>query len=67
MWKKEKMLVASIFSFSNNVFKRLLSQGHEKSGLCGKELMHMQKFSAQFGRAFQLHEFAKNLHSQFDG
>ena len=25
--KKEKMLVTSIFSFSNNVFKRLLTQG----------------------------------------
>ena len=26
--KKEKMLVTSIFSFSLNVFKRLLTQGH---------------------------------------
>ena len=28
--------VTSIFSFSHNVFKRLLFQGHYKSGLCGK-------------------------------
>ena len=27
LWKKEKMLVTSIFSFSHNVFNRLLSQG----------------------------------------
>ena len=32
------MLVTSIFSFSHNVFKRLLLQGREKSGLCGKGL-----------------------------
>ena len=29
----------------HNVFKRLLSQGHLKSGLYGKELMHLQKVS----------------------
>ena len=32
------MLVTSIFSVSHNVFKRLLLQGCQKSGLCGKEL-----------------------------
>ena len=32
------MLVTSIFFFSHNVFKRLLSQDRLKSGLCGKEL-----------------------------
>ena len=32
------MLVTSIFSFSHNVFKRLIFQGHQKSGLFGKEL-----------------------------
>ena len=37
--EKEKMLVTSIFSlFSHDVFKRLLSQGRLKSGLCSKEL-----------------------------
>ena len=28
LWKKEKMLVTSIFSFSHNVFKSLLSKVH---------------------------------------
>ena len=28
LWEKEKMLVTSIFSFSHNVFKSLLFQGH---------------------------------------
>ena len=32
------MLVTIIFSFSNNVFKKLLSQSCYKFGLCGKEL-----------------------------
>ena len=32
------MLVTSIFSFSLNIFKRLLSLGRLKSELCGKEL-----------------------------
>ena len=27
LWKKEKMLVTSIFSFSLNVFERFFSQG----------------------------------------
>ena len=39
MWEKEKMLVTSIFSFSHNIVKRLLSQGRQKSGLCGEELI----------------------------
>ena len=34
--EKEEILVSSTFYFSNNVFKRLLSQGHLKSGLCDK-------------------------------
>ena len=37
-WEKEKMLVTSIFAFSNNVFKSLLSQDRENQGLFGKEL-----------------------------
>ena len=35
---KGKMLVTSIFSFSHNSSKRLLSQDLSMSGLCGKEL-----------------------------
>ena len=33
--KKEKVLVTSIFSFSHNVLKRLLSQTRQKVSLCG--------------------------------
>ena len=32
----ENIVVTSIFSFSQKVFKRLLSKGCYKSGLCGK-------------------------------
>ena len=31
-------LVTSNFSFSQSVFKRLVSQGRQKVSLCGKEL-----------------------------
>ena len=34
----------SIFSFSHNVFKWLLSQGRLKSGLCGKKLNKLCAF-----------------------
>ena len=36
---KGEMLVTSILSFSNTVFKMLFTQGHQKLGLCGKELI----------------------------
>ena len=38
MMKVDLGRVASIFSFSHNVFKSFLSQGSQISGLCGKEL-----------------------------
>ena len=44
-WENEKMLVISIFSFSLNVFNRLFTPGHLKSGLCGKELIVMVEHS----------------------
>ena len=34
------MLVTRIFFFSHNVFKRLLSKGRSKLGLCGKDLIN---------------------------
>ena len=34
--KGKKMLLTSIFSFSNSVFQNLLAWGLWKSGLCGK-------------------------------
>ena len=38
LWKKEKMLVTSIFSFSHIIFQKLLVQGCKNLLLCGKEL-----------------------------
>ena len=36
MWEKKKMLVTSIFSFSNNVFKRFPFQDRWESGFFGR-------------------------------
>jgi hypothetical protein len=38
LWEKEKMLVTSVFSFSDNVFKRRIHWGLQKSLLWGKGL-----------------------------
>ena len=38
MWEKEKLLVTGNFSFSHSVFKRLVSQRHQKASLCGNGL-----------------------------
>ena len=35
LWEKEKMLVISIFSFSRNVFKSLVSKGHQRCHYVG--------------------------------
>ena len=40
--KGQNAQVSSIFFFSHNVFKRLLSLGHYKLGLCGKKLTFYQ-------------------------
>ena len=42
------MLVTSIFSFSHSIFKRLIPQGRQKSGLFGKELIYCMVFNAVF-------------------
>ena len=39
LWEKEKLLVTSNFSFSHSVFKRLVSQGHQKVSFCGNGLI----------------------------
>ena len=49
LWEKEKMLVISIFSYSHNVFKRLLFQGHLKSGLCDRGLKKVTKCQQSAG------------------
>ena len=51
LWKKEKMLVTSIFFFSHNVFKRLLSL----KVMCGKEL------SPFFAKIWSIYMFCKDL------
>ena len=38
VWKKEKLLIMSNFSFSQNVFKRLILQTHKNKGFFGKGL-----------------------------
>ena len=38
LWEQEKLLVMSNFSFSHNVFKRLVLQTRKNLGLFGKEL-----------------------------
>ena len=38
LWKKEKLLVTSNFSYSHSVFKRLVLQTRKNQGLFGKEL-----------------------------
>ena len=37
-WEKEKLLITSNFSFSQSVFKKLVSQGRQKVSLCGNGL-----------------------------
>ena len=48
-WKilleKEKLLVTSNFSFSNCVFKRLVSKGRQKVSFCGNGLKLIQNSS----------------------
>ena len=38
LWDKEKLHDTSNFSFFHSVFKRLVSQGHQKVSLCGNGL-----------------------------
>ena len=40
LWEKEKLLVTSNFSFSHSVFKRLVSQGHQRVSLCGNGVIN---------------------------
>ena len=43
LWEKEKLLVASNFSFSHSVFKRPVLQTRKNQGLFGKGLNGYQK------------------------
>ena len=46
LWEKEKLLITNNFSFSHSVFKRLVSQGHQKVSLCGNGLKDIDIFDA---------------------
>ena len=48
LWEKEKLLVASNFSFSHSFFKRLVSQGRQKVSLCGNGLNGLILFKNEF-------------------
>ena len=56
MREKEKLLVTSNFSFSHNVFKRLVRQIRKNQGLFGKGLcyVHTQLFLALYMCVFIL-------------
>ena len=52
------MLVTSIFSFSHNVFKKLLIQGPLKSWLCGKGLTHVNQYiNSAFAHLTKTHKY----------
>ena len=58
IWQKEKLLVTSNFSFSLNVFKRLLQQTHKNPGRFGKRLTekilkHLTHYQTTNFRLFQ--------------
>ena len=44
-WEMEKLLVMSNFCFSHNVFKRLVSQGHQRVSLYGNGLTLKMPFT----------------------
>ena len=60
MWEKEKLLVTSNFSFSNSVFKRLVSQRRQKVSLRGNGLKGLILYQKTIFRFFQIKEFADN-------
>ena len=43
LWAKEKLLIISNFSFYHSVFKRLVLQTRNNTGLFGKGLIHHHK------------------------
>ena len=66
--KKEKLLITSNFSFSHSVFKRLVSQGHEKVSLCGNGLSTGflgQVTFISFGETYLLCQFYRTFFSIF--
>ena len=57
--KRVENTVTSNFSFSHSVFKRLVSQGHQKVSLCGNGLTHNDDFGSPW--VFPLIVFKSSL------
>ena len=53
LWEKEKLHVTSNFSFSHNVFKRLVLQTRKNQGLFGEELILYLICQFNYFRLFQ--------------
>ena len=51
MWEKEKLLVASNFFFSHNVFHRYVSLMHQNEALCGNGLRNRDPDGRVYNRA----------------
>ena len=54
MWKNEKMLFTSIFSFSHNVFIEISSLWSLNSGVCGKGLIDLFRILSLYFELFLL-------------
>ena len=55
LWKKEKLLITSNFSFSRSVFKTLVRQTRKNLGLFGKGLKHLQTIMSEALKCLNLH------------
>ena len=55
LWKKEKLLITSNFSFSRSVFKTLVRQTRKNLGLFGKGLKHLQTIMSKGLKCLNLH------------
>ena len=68
-WEKEKLLITSNFSFSQSVFKRLVSQRRQKVSLCGNGLrQNINQIRGNIHQILQILLFTSNFsffHSVF--
>ena len=60
IWEKEKMMVTSIFLLFAQCFQKASSQGHQKSRLCGKELI-LYNIIQTFNEIYHLLDKPKSL------
>ena len=64
LWEMEKLLITSNFSFSNSVFKRLVSMGRQKVSLCGNGLNAGKIKISVFERVENIEEKGQNAGKQ---